>query len=79
LSRPITRLAFAALVLLPACHARQTTTSAEQAVLDRRREGSGGLMAAARRGALLPFDKLLVVADEAWSGRSSRPAFPSSA
>lgn len=64
LSRPIARLAVALLVLLPACHRAQTATSAEQAVLDRRRQGLEGLMAAARRGALLPFDKLLVVADE---------------
>jgi hypothetical protein len=64
LSRPIARLAAALLVLLPACHRAQTTTSAEQAVLDRRRQGLEHLMAAARQGALLPFDKLLVVADE---------------
>ena len=64
LSRPIARFAFAALALLPGCHGAQTTISAEQAVLDRRREGLAGLMAAAHRGALLPFDKLLVVADE---------------
>ena len=70
LSRSIARLAIAALAALPAldaltgCQRAQTSTSAEQAVLDRRREGLAGLMAAARRGSLLPFDKMLVVADE---------------
>jgi hypothetical protein len=63
LSRSIARLALAALALLPACH-RQTASSAEQAVLERSREGLAGLMAAARRGSLLPFAKMLVVADE---------------
>lgn len=66
LSRSIARralAALAALAFLPACH-RQTATSAEQAVLDRRREGLAALMAAARRGSLLPFTKMLVVADE---------------
>jgi hypothetical protein len=63
LKRSIARLALAAVALLPACH-RQTATSADQAVLERRREGLAGLMAAARRGSLLPFDKMLVVADE---------------
>jgi len=33
-------------------------------VLDRRREGLARLMAAARRGSLLPFNKMLVVADQ---------------
>ena len=33
-------------------------------MLERRREGLAALVAAAQRGALLPFDKLLVVADE---------------
>ena len=64
MSRSIARLAVAALVLLPGCHRAQTATSAEQAVLDRRREGLAALMAAARRGPLLPFTKMLVVADE---------------
>jgi hypothetical protein len=64
LARSIGRLAVAALVLLPACHRAQTATSAEQAVLDRRREGLARLMAAARQGSLLPFTKMLVVADE---------------
>jgi hypothetical protein len=66
LSRSIARFAFAALAsgaLFPACH-RQTATTADQAVLDRRRQGLAGLMAAARRGSLLPFSKMLVVADE---------------
>ena len=63
LSRSITRLAVLTLAFLPACH-RQTAASAEQAVLERRREGLAGLMAAARRGSLLPFDKMLVVVDE---------------
>lgn len=51
------------LAVLPACH-RQTAASAEQAVLERRREGLAGLMAAAHRGSLLPFDKMLVAVDE---------------
>ena len=51
------------LAVLPACH-RQTAASAEQAVLDRRREGLAGLMTAAHRGTLLPFDKMLVAVDE---------------
>ncbi len=63
LSRSITRLAVLTLAFLPACH-RQTAASAEQAVLERRREGLAGLMAAARRGSLLPFDKMLVAVDE---------------
>ena len=61
--RSIVRLALAALFLLPACR-RQTATSADQAVLERKREGLAALMAAARRGSLLSFDKMLVVADE---------------
>jgi len=64
LSRSIARLAVVALALLPGCHRAQNATSAEQAVLDRRREGLAGLMAAAQRGSLLPFTKMLVVADE---------------
>jgi hypothetical protein len=64
LARSIARLALAALVLLPACHRAQTATSAEQAVLDRKREGLASLMASARRGSLLPFNKMLVVVDE---------------
>jgi hypothetical protein len=64
LSRSIARLTLAAaVVLLPACR-RQTATSAEQAVLERKREGLAALTAAARRGSLLSFDKMLVVADE---------------
>ena len=63
MTRSLAGLALSALVLAAACH-RQTATSAEQAVLERRREGLAGLTAAARRGALLPFDKMLVVADE---------------
>jgi len=51
------------LAVLPACH-RQTAASAEQAVLERRREGLAGLMAAAHHGTLLPFDKMLVAVDE---------------
>jgi hypothetical protein len=64
LSRSIAHLGIAGLLLLPACHRAQTATSADQAVLDRRREGLARLMAAARRGSLLPFDKMLVVADQ---------------
>jgi hypothetical protein len=45
-------------------HHRETAASAEVAVLDRRRQGLAALAAAARRGPLLPFDKVLVVADE---------------
>jgi hypothetical protein len=63
LSRSITRLAVLTLALLPACH-RQTAASAERAVLERRREGLAGLMAAAHRGSLLPFDKMVVAVDE---------------
>jgi hypothetical protein len=63
LTRSNVRLALAVVALLPACH-RQTATGAEQAVLERRRQGLAGLIAAARRGSLLTFDKMLVVADE---------------
>jgi hypothetical protein len=52
------------LVLLPACRRHETAATAEMAVLERRREGLTALVAAARRGALLNFEKLLVVADE---------------
>ena len=45
-------------------HHHETAASAEAAVLDRRRQGLAALTAAARRGPLLPFDKVLVVADE---------------
>ena len=45
-------------------HHHETAASAEAAVLDRRRQGLVALTAAARRGPLLPFDKVLVVADE---------------
>jgi hypothetical protein len=60
------RALFLALVLalLPACRRHETAASAESAVLERRREGLTALVAAAKQGALLPFDKLLVVADE---------------
>src|SRR5258707_3284344 len=63
LSRSTPRLAVLTLALLPACH-RHTAASAEQAVLERRREGLTRLMAAARRGSLLPFDKMLIAVDE---------------
>jgi hypothetical protein len=45
-------------------HHHETAATAERAVLDRRRQGLAALTAAARRGPLLPFDKVLVVADE---------------
>ena len=45
-------------------HHHETAATAERAVLDRRRQGLAALMAAARRGPLLPFEKVLVVADE---------------
>ncbi len=51
----------------PACrllHRHETAATAESAVLDRRRRGLAALTAAAKRGPLLPFDKVLVVADE---------------
>jgi hypothetical protein len=45
-------------------HPRESAASAERAVLERRRQGLQSLIAAAETGRLLPFDKLLVVADE---------------
>jgi hypothetical protein len=45
-------------------HHHETAATAEAAVLDRRRQGLAALVAAARRGPLLPFDKVLVVANE---------------
>jgi hypothetical protein len=59
------RLLVLTLALLPGCRrGHETAASAETAVLQRRREGLAALVATAKRGALLPFDKLLVVADE---------------
>jgi hypothetical protein len=58
------RLLALVFALFPACRDQETAASAESAVLERRREGLLALVAAAKRGALLPFDKLLVVADE---------------
>jgi hypothetical protein len=60
-------LASVSLALAAGCaraRLRETADTAERAVLERRRQGLEGLMAAARRGALLPFDQVLVIADE---------------
>ena len=48
MSRSIARLAVLTLAFLPACH-RQTAASAEQAVLERRREGRKASVRAASR------------------------------
>ncbi len=68
--RSSTRLPIALVLLAAACgacrpiHHHETAASVESAVLERRRQGLAALTAAARRGPLLPFDKVLVVADE---------------
>lgn len=67
--RPPSRLSLLLAVLAAAAgchrlHYHETAASAERAVLARRREGLAALIAAARKGSLLPFDKVLVVADE---------------
>jgi hypothetical protein len=66
LSRTTVHLALLGLAILPACHRHrhETAATAEGAVLERRRQGLASLVAAARRGTLLPFDKVLVVADD---------------
>lgn len=64
-SRHAARLAVLLLASsLSACHRHETAATAERAVLERRRQGLVGLLAAAHRGPLLPFDRVLVVADE---------------
>jgi hypothetical protein len=66
LALPRARLLAVVLVLLPApaCRRHETAATAERAVLERRGEGIAALVKAAQAGTLLPFDKLLVVADE---------------
>jgi hypothetical protein len=64
LTLPRARLLAVVLLLLSGCHRHETAATAERAVLERRREGLTALVAAARAGKLLPFDRLLVVADE---------------
>src|SRR5947207_7130154 len=46
------------------CRRHETAATAERAVLERREQGLAALVAAARHGTLVPFDKMLVVADE---------------
>jgi hypothetical protein len=43
---------------------QETVATAERAVLERRRQGLTGLIEVARKGSVLPFDRVLVVADE---------------
>jgi hypothetical protein len=66
MSSPTTRVALLCLALLGGCHRHQheTAATAEGDVLERRRQGLAALVETARRGPLLPFDKVLVVADE---------------
>ncbi|HUG55011.1 MAG TPA: hypothetical protein VMR21_15475 [Vicinamibacteria bacterium] len=80
----VSRLRLAALLLASAALAAacggpdrlQGSDSAERAVLDRRRQGMEALIDAARRGTLLPFDKLLVVVDEGLVRQVLRAGLP---
>src|SRR5262249_28424728 len=60
------RILLAALLAFPlaACQRHETPATAERAVLERRQRGLAALAAAARKGSLVPFHDLLVVADE---------------
>ena len=64
--RPTVLLAAFLLGTAGGCRPRrhETVASAERAVLERKQQGLAGLIEAARRGRLLPFDRVLVVADE---------------
>lgn len=55
---------FAVIVMAAGCRRHETAATAERAVLERREQGLAALVTAARRGTLVPFDKMLVVADE---------------
>jgi hypothetical protein len=57
-------LAAALAALLAGCYRHETAATAERAVLERSDQGLAGLVSAARRGPLLPFDTMLVVVDE---------------
>ena len=71
-------LALACLLALPACPRdhRETSATAEEAVLERQREGLRTLLAAAERGALLPFDSVLVAVDQELVQRLLGAALP---
>jgi hypothetical protein len=57
-------------------HHHETAVSAEQAVMDRQREGLRALLAASERGDLLPFQTVLVAVDEGLVRRLLQATLP---